>query len=354
MDILKRKRKPRQVNKASDFGSPPRPPREEPLGSGEIPKKRRGKAKKIFLVFIIVFLVIAAVAGAGYAYVKATKLRGESAGRVNFMFLGVDSAASLSDTIMIVSLDTRQNRSPKLAIISLPRDLLVDIPELGTAKINAAYSNGLNSDHPGGGAGLSADTLEENFGQTIHYYAVLNFEGFEKIVDTVGGVEVNIESDLYDPEYPLPGYTGIETFELAAGKHKLNGELALKVARCRKGTCGNDYGRAARQQQIILALRQKLLSSQTLLNYGRLSGIRNTLTKNLDTDLELRQMAKLAWLLRDLGESDITRHVIDTSNFLVSADGGSNLAPRSGDFTEINQFIKNIFTQTGDTLPEAN
>lgn len=319
----------------------------------EKPKKKHRFLKWFTTALLLLAVVAAILAALSYLYVKNTPLRGEASGRINILVMGVDDAASLSDTMMIVSIDTSDKKHYKTAFISLPRDLYLNIPGYGNSKINAAYSYGQAENPDGGGVALTKQTIEENFDLPIHYYASMDFTGFEKFIDTIGGVDVTIPYDLYDPEYPTPGYAGIQTFELAAGPHHLNGATALQVARCRKGTCGNDYGRADRQQQILVAAKSKVLTTNILLNKRKIDELRSILEQSVVTDITTREALKFAEIARNIPDQNITRHVIDTSNFLTS-NGGSNLIPSAGlnDFSEINEFIANIFTQTGNNLPE--
>lgn len=268
------------------------------------------------------------------------KLKGESEGRVNIMMLGVGdpghAGEKLSDTNIILSVDTRNQ---KVALIGIPRDLQVDIPNYGESKINNAYAQG-------GVKGAKA-TYEESFGVPIHYYVKANFTGLKEVVDAVGGIEVENKQALYDPEYPCDKnqYRSCG-FRLAAGKHKLDGATALKYVRCRKGTCGDDFGRAERQQQVMEAIRGKALSAGTLANPVALGKLVNAAGKNIETDLSVHNLMRLQELTNGLDSSRTTNVVfnLDPDGFLVSSNSSSNLVPAAGDFDDIQQFVKNIFT----------
>lgn len=352
MDIIKR-RQSRNVKRDS-IAAGSSTPTSSPLSAGIKPK--RSRKKKIFKGLVLLFLALVLLgmgaAIGSYLYVKTAKINGENQGRVNVMVLGIDKTAKLSDTIMIVSIDTRTGSQPKLAMISLPRDMQVEIPEYGAAKINAAYSYGENNNYPGGGLGLSEDTLEQTLDLEIHHYAVLNFEGFKDLVDAAGGVDIDVKQAIDDPFYPKPDYSGVTKFSITEGIQHMDGELALKYARSRYTT--SDFDRAARQQQIILALKDKIISPETLWHPSRIEKIQNAVAKNSKTDLSVRQLTKLYLIFRAIQPEHISRHVIDSTNYLVpSAFGSSAYVPADGDFSAIKQFIKNIFSQSGNTLPEA-
>lgn len=344
-------RKKRHVRHATDPDYSLTNPNSDEI-SLEPPKKKRRWGWKFFGIFLLlVILVGAAAAALAYFYIDSAVLKGEKEGRINVMVLGVDDAASLSDTIMLMSVDTRAGQQHKAAMISVPRDLYVDIPEFGNQKINAAYTYGQNNDYPGGGPALTQKVVSEVTGQTIHYYAALDFTGFRQMIDAVGGIDVDVKNPIDDPYYPDYKY-GYSRFKLAVGPQHLDGEKALRYARSRETS--SDFDRAARQQQVILALRAKLVSKGTLLDKGKLDAIQAAIKDHLKTDMSLRESAKFADLLRKIPEGNITRHVIDSSNLLASSQRfGYALIPKEGfdDYSEIHTFVGNIFTATGNTLP---
>ena len=192
----------------------PDDPQPDMRGSAQFDtQKKRHKGWKWLGISLLVLVILAAIAALiAYLYIDTTVLRGEKEGRINIMVLGVDDTATLSDTIMIASIDTRRGEEPKVSLISIPRDFYVEIPDFGGQKINFAYSYGEANDYPGGGVAVTAQVLEETMGIPIHYFATMDFTGFKQLIDTVGGVNVNIEEDLYDSEYPADDNVGTETF----------------------------------------------------------------------------------------------------------------------------------------------
>lgn len=299
---------------------------------------------KVTLVILLTLIGLIAVAVlAAYLYITKLPLRGEPQGRVNILVMGVDEAASLSDTLMLVSFDTRSGQEPKVAMVSIPRDLWVEIPGFGSAKINSAYSIGEQTGYPGGGARLSAKTVETVFGQPVHYYFALDFAGFRRAIDAVGGVEVEVKEDIYDPFFP-DGAGGYDPYSIEAGPHHLDGEAALKYTRSRFTT--SDFDRADRQQQVLLAARDKLLASDVIADAGQRQQLREVYEQHIYTDMGLRELLKLGNLAREIPPDSYLRHVLSNrpESFLVDAYfAGYVLVPASGTFEQISQMIAEIF-----------
>ena len=266
-------------------------------------------------------------------------LKGESEGRINILVLGVGdlghAGQNLSDTNMIVSINTK---TKQVAMIGIPRDLRVRIPGYGYGKINLAHANG--------GIDLARRVAEDTFGVPIHYYARANFTGLKEAVDAVGGIDINVKDKLVDPEYPCEKNESRSCgLKILPGLQHMDGATALKYARCRKGTCGDDFGRAMRQQEVLLGVRQRGLSAATLLNPLRLNQLSGALGDNVKTDLSINGGLRLWKMLKDTNKSQIMSIVFSTKpgEFLVSSSS-SDLLPKGGDFGAIQQFVQNIFT----------
>lgn len=289
-------------------------------------------------VVVLLFLV-----GGVYTYVARASI-GNTDGRTNIAILGVEETAQLSDAIMVLSIQDNPSGPSQAALVSIPRDLSVEIPEHGQHKINAAYSLGERTGYPGGGAGLTAATIEHEFDLPVHYHATLNFDGFKEIVNAAGGVEVEVESAIDDPYYPAPGYDGYDPFSIQEGLQHMDGETALKYARSRKTT--NDFDRSYRQQQVLLALRDKLLGPHGYPeNYLTTIRFLSVVDSHVDTNATKLELATIVYKLRGVEVESIPRYVIDTTNFLTSPSGSSALVPRTGDFEEIRRFLEDIFQQ---------
>lgn len=273
--------------------------------------------------------------------------------RINILLLGIGGVGhegpNLTDTIMVMSIDPK---TKDVAMLSLPRDMWVPIPGIGNNKINAAHALG-ESKKADEGPMLAKNTVAGVLDFPIHYFIRIDFNGFKKAIDTVGGIDIYVDKPLSDPEYPCDKNAARSCgFSLKAGQTHMNGELALKYVRCRKGTCGNDFGRAQRQQQVLVALRQKATSASTWTNPAKISGLLDALGRGVKTDLQLAEIKSLAELMGQIDTTKVTTKVLDTSS--DTANGGllndANYSgyveiPRAGlnNFTDIRAFAHSLF-----------
>jgi LCP family protein required for cell wall assembly len=236
--------------------------------------------------------------------------------RVNILLLGIDERAQESgpwrtDTMMLATVDPI---SKTAGLLSIPRDLWVAIPGYDTeGKINTAHFIGDLRNYPGGGPALAMATVQYNLGISTQYYARLNFSGFEKLIDQIGGVEICVEETIDDPEYPDSGY-GYEPLHIDAGCQLMDGRLALKFARTRHTGLG-DFDRARRQQQVILAVRDKVASANMLPTLVMQAGpLLDTLKESVQTNLSLDQLIQLAKLATQIDSTNIRQVVIDENS----------------------------------------
>jgi polyisoprenyl-teichoic acid--peptidoglycan teichoic acid transferase len=278
-----------------------------------------------------------------------------SQGRINVLLLGIAGekkpGQNLTDTIMILSIDTKSNR---VALLSIPRDLYVKIPDMNIGtKINSVYQIGINTDGKdiGKETNLIEKTVEDIASLKINYHIVLNFDGFENIIDALGGVNIMNESDIYDPRYPGANYS-YETFELKKGFYNLDGKTALKYVRERHNDLEGDFGRAKRQQQVMQAAKNKIFSAKTLFDVFRLNKIFDALGNNIKTNIEPRELGSFFELSKKLDTQNINNVVVDAWNkesFLKVAHiemGNANafvLVPKIGNYSEIQDTAQNIF-----------
>ncbi len=179
--------------------------------------------------------------------------------RVNILLLGVDRRPSercpcRTDTMMIATLDSKTNTA---GLVTIPRDLFVPIPDVGDNRINTASFYGELYKFPGGGSALAKRTVEYNFGRRIHFYVQIDFAGFRKAVDALGGIDLEVARAIDDPNYPDEKF-GVKHIVIPAGKVHMNGEMALQYARARH-IDGGDFGRAKRQIQVLFAIRDRAL-----------------------------------------------------------------------------------------------
>lgn len=283
------------------------------------------------------------------------KLRGYSRERINILLLGTAGKGkpgqNLTDTLIVLSVNPKSGQA---ALFSLPRDLYVEVPFLNFgSKINSVYQLGLNNS--GGNARMAAEiilkTVEDVTALKLDYYVILNFDGFEKIIDSLGGINIQNEIDIYDTRYPGPNYS-YEVFELKKGFYTLDGKTALKYARERHSDPEGDFGRAKRQQQIMEAAKNKLFSAQTLVNVFSLNEIFNALGENIVTDIAPEEIAGFIELIKKIDTHNLNNVVLDAWEkesylkvFHVATHQGMAFAliPRTGNWKEVQELAESIF-----------
>ena len=247
--------------------------------------------------------------GVGAEYNEYPRWNGKE--RVNILLMGIDQRPGergpwRTDTMLVASVDPE---SKSAGLLSIPRDLWVEIPGHGMDRINTAYVYGDLGKEPGGGPALAKRTVQYNLGEPIHYYVRLNFSAFENVVNWIGGIDVYVEQEINDPWYPDMNY-GYDPLRIPAGWQHMDGSLALKYARTRHGS--SDFDRMHRQQQVILAIRDRVMNPGTLPTL--LPGARDmasALGNSVQTDLTLDQLARLAQLGSEIDRSRIQTASID-------------------------------------------
>jgi LCP family protein required for cell wall assembly len=267
--------------------------------------------------------------------------------RVNILLLGIDKrpddTLARTDTMIVVTVDPNGKSA---GMLSIPRDLYVPIPGYeGEDRINKAYYLGEKDDYPGGGPALAMKTIQNNLGIPIHFYAQIDFNGFREIVDTLDGIDVFVEETIDDPTYPDENY-GYNPFYIEAGQHTLNGHDALRYARTRH-TAGSDFSRAKRQQQVLLAIRDKALQLNMI---PKIPELWDTLSDSIDTNLQLIDIIELAQLINEIDAKNIESAVIDHDYTVdyVTDTGAQVLLPL---WEKIQILVGSIFTETESTGP---
>jgi LCP family protein required for cell wall assembly len=271
--------------------------------------------------------------------------------RVTILVMGIDRRAGedekgyLTDTMMVVTIDPATRTA---ALLSIPRDLWVEIPGYSLDTINTANRTGDYYDYPGGGPALATKTVEHNLGINIDYYIRLDFTAFETFIDAIGGVDIVNQTDIDDPEYPNGSY-GYEPFTLSAGPHHLNGHDALRYARTRHGS--TDIDRARRQQEVVMAVRDRILSLGMLPTLvAKAPSLYQTLNQSIWTNLSLDQAVSLALLAQDIPRANIQNAVIDYHYVLeyVTPEGRDVLVPLRDKIRELRD---QVFSTNGSAQP---
>ncbi len=240
----------------------------------------------------------------------------DGASRINIVFFGLrgddeDGCATCTDTIMIMTMDPVTKTA---GMLSIPRDMWVNIPGSGYGRINTAWAIGENAKLPGGGPSLAMQTVSQFIGIPIHYYVQVDFGTFVSFINLIGGIDVYVgERMVLDPEGE-----GSDHFVLKPGDYRhLTGKRALAYARCRhesQGCSGGDFGRAKRQQQVILAIRDKVLHPETFTTLiSQAPQLYAEFSSGIHTNMSLEDAIQLAVLAQNIHVEEIKQGVIDTT-----------------------------------------
>ncbi len=251
--------------------------------------------------------------------------------RYDVLILGVrgkddPDGGSLTDTIMLFSLDKTTGRS---TLVSIPRDLYVRIGEDRKEKINAAYVYlGLKG---------TEKLVSQITGVYVDNSVVFDFSSFKKIIDDIGGIDIMLAQPF--EETTQWGYV----FKLPAGLNHLDGENALYYVRSRYSS--NDFDRARRQQQVMIAIKNKMLQLDFLSNPVRSLSLLNTLKRNIHTDINLLDVKGLIEIAQQVDAKNINRHVLSTADYLYEGRGEAGayvLLPQGDNFNQLKTFFQDI------------
>lgn len=281
----------------------------------------------------------------GVAGVTATPGPGDGE-RTNILVIGIDSTpwrtTTLTDTMMVVSLDPVGRT---VSMMSIPRDL-VGAP-LGNGdvfgpKLNSlmSYADAHPAEFPKGGVQTLEDAVGQLLGIPIQYHATIDFIGFMKIVDTLGGVDVNVAKGFTDSEYEYGRQKG---FSITAGRHHLDGLNALGYVRARKAAGESDFTRAGRQQEVLIALRDRATRSGSLL--FQLPALFGALGDTVRTDLPVERLPVLAVLADEVKGDAIVRVVL---RFPLVKGGKNNYGSvQFPDLVAIRAVASEVFSDPG-------
>lgn len=249
--------------------------------------------------------------------------------RLTVLMMGIDrrpgetGLSYRTDTLILLSLDPRTGQ---IGMLSVPRDMWVSVPGYGERRINEPMVLG-ELRQAGYGPRLAMETVQYNLGIRVNHYLVVDFAAFITIVDALGGIEVDVPYTINDPLYPSMNY-GYDPFFIRAGRQLLNGATALKYARTRHGD--SDIRRAERQQQVIMAVRDKATRPEMIpALLANAPALWASLRQNVYTDLTLEQMVQIALFVKDIPLDGVKRGVIDYGylSSYTTAQGASVLIP---------------------------
>jgi LCP family protein required for cell wall assembly len=229
---------------------------------------------------------------------------------VNFLLIGSDrrpGGSFRTDTMVIAILRPNEGQ---VSLISIPRDLWVYIPGWENQRINTAYQHGVSVDYPGGGPGLLEETIQYNLGIRIDHTAMVEFDGFREIIDTLGGVDVPVSCPytdwrLIDPSLDPENENNWQLYTTGPGLIHMDGDLSLWYARSRQKS--NDFDRGRRQQEVLRALFSQALQAGTL---ARLPELYSNLKDTVETDLGLVDLLQLSLYAPKLTSADIRSYYI--------------------------------------------
>lgn len=314
-----------------------------------------GKIKKGWIIFgVAIFIFISLVC---FVYFKfkpfIDSYLNPPTGRINILILGKGGAGheapDLTDTIMFASIGDND-----ISLISLPRDLWVS--EI-RAKLNSAYYWGKEYEE---GYKIVDESVARITGQDIDYNFVLDFSVFKSIVDSIGGIEVDVQNSFVDEKYPIPGRENdpcdgdrlfkcrYETIGFAQGKQFMDGETALKFVRSRnaEGDEGTDIAREKRQQLIASAIQKKILSPEVYLSPKKIRSLLESILMSLETDLDINDFGGIVRKIASSGNS--TSLFVLPGELLVNPpiseryDNQYVFVTQSGDWEEVKKWIDQV------------
>ena len=318
-------------------GGPP-PFIQPPPGEGwnrKPKKKRRVPIWAKVILFSLLFLIVGAGGVVGYYWFfllsphvshivdqQVPRAKGDedpnltrngadilSGGRINILLLGSDTDEKfqgnyIAQTDIVITIDPV---TKSVGMLSIPRDFYINVPGFGMHKLDEAY--GL------GGVALSRLTIYQDFGIPINYYAWVGLDGFVKVIDTVGGIDIDVLHPITDDNYPddvgnpnTGDIYALKRLYIAPGPQHLSGQTALEYVRSRHADLIGDFGRSARQQEVLGQLKNKLNNPDII---GKLPEIASDLDGYVKTDMQLGDVFKLLNFARGLDQNKIERVILE-------------------------------------------
>lgn len=269
----------------------------------------------------------------------------------SFLFLGADESGDLIDSIMVVRIE---NRFKEIQIVSLPRDFLIFDANGNYAKINSVYARAKRrGDSEDEALRLLAQYVSRITGIEIDNHIKIDFEGFEKLVDHIGGVTVDVKESIDDPFFPGPNYS-YDRFTIEAGVQVVDGPTALRYARSRYVSAGGDLDRARRQQQVVEGIKEKLARTNPLRQVTLIPGVIRIIGEYSTTDLSLAGLRDIYATYQTIDTyqvynlvvgQDLLRGPIKENYRMFGRSRGFVLEPRAGaqNYTQIHEEVTNMY-----------
>lgn len=291
--------------------------------------------------------------------VDPSKLKGEGDGRVNILLLGRGGegheGADLTDTLILVSVDPLAKEA---ALVSIPRDLYVNVSGSGSMKVNSVFATGKSAalnryskqnnetkkQAEEAGFALLETTMEKTLGLPIHYHAMIDFAGFEQAINTVGGIDINAPSAVSE-NLRINGKN--YRLDVKPGQQHMDGFKALAYSRSRYTSARGDFDRSERQRLIIVALKEKIFSVGTFGNPNKISQLLGNFGSHVQTNFSVQDLQRLHDLSKDIsGNKIMSIGLADPpNNFVKTANinGASVVIPSAGvgNYKEIQNYLRN-------------
>lgn len=275
----------------------------------------------------------------------------ETQEQINVLILGIGGpgheGSNLTDSILLASINLTDH---KVGLVSIPRDLAYPLGGGRFEKINSVHAYAEQA-APGEGAARTAQAFSQLLETRIDHVVRVDFQGFIKLIDAIGGISVPVETAFTDTSYPSNDPPNSwKTVSFKKGVQDMNGERALIFARSRHGNNGegSDFARSRRQQLVMIAVRDKLLSLGTLTDPNKLADIYRVVSSHIQTDLSVWELLRFAPLAKDFSRDNITLQVLDDrpNGVLTSAtvNGAYMLFPKQPDWSEVRAIVQNPFS----------
>lgn len=279
------------------------------------------------------------------------KLIGEDLGQINILLLGVGGEGHdgpyLTDTMILAQI---RPDIGEITLTSVPRDYLAVLPDGSQDKINAAFAYGLGKNMDWDQAGLwSREAVQSISGLKIPYFAVIDFSGFEKAVDQIGGLDVHVDRGFTDYQYPDSGTGYLPPITFTEGEEHMNGERALEFARSRHaaGPEGSDFARSLRQQKIIEAFKQKALSLNIVKDAGTLNNLLNIFADHFHTNISPAQLYRIYSLTANKNPQVLSLSLDPDTGLIcpeILASSGAYVLVPCDSAQDVENFFKNSFS----------